>query len=79
MYISGNCEITEVGEENKELERISTNQKNFFYDMKKAHDKESSSDKSVDSSGCKLLLRGFTKVKEILENLDETPDLGLLP
>lgn len=46
-YINGNCEITEVGEENKELERITTNQNNFLIDMQNARDKDSSSDKSV--------------------------------
>lgn len=74
-YVNGNCEITEVGEENKELQKIATNQKNFFTDMQKAHDKESSESKSP----CVLPLRGFTKVNKILENLDETVDLGILP
>jgi hypothetical protein len=32
-YVNGNCEITEVGEENIELSKIATNQKNFFTDM----------------------------------------------
>lgn len=74
-YVNGNCEITEVGEENKELQKIATNQKNFFTDMQQAHDKESSESKSP----CILPLRGFTKVKEILENLDESADLGIVP
>ena len=44
--------------------------------MQKAHGKESSSE---SKSPCSLPLRGFTKVNKILENLDESVDLGILP